>query len=113
MYPAIFHTKNAAKHFLTAVGDCIKGEKNNTYIVTSGLRDIMREIETAHYNCFGSTNILANFKMRYMDIVMIKHAFQNRVDTSTLRMPYELARYDDLFVLHHIIQIDMEIQIIL
>ena len=94
LYPAIFHTKNAAKHFLTAVGDCIKGEKNNTYIVTSGLRDIMREIETAHYNCFGSTNILANFKMRYHGHSYDQtRFFQSKLDTSTLRMPYELAKH--------------------
>lgn len=94
LYPSIFHTKNAAKHFLTAVGDCIKGERKNTYIVTSGLKDIMREIETAHYNCFGSTNILANFKMKYHGHSYANtRFFQSRLDTSTLRMPYDLSKH--------------------
>lgn len=94
LYPAVFHTKNAAKHFLTAVGDCIKGEKTNTYIVTSGLRDIMREIETAHYNCFGTTNILANFKLRYHGHSYEQtRFFQSKLETTTLRMPYDLAKH--------------------
>lgn len=94
LYPSIFHTKNAAKHFLTAVGDCIKGERQNTYIVTTGLKDIMREIETAYYNCFGSTNILANFKMKYHGHSYTNtRFFQSRLDTSTLRMPYELSKH--------------------
>uniref|UniRef100_A0A6C0LK14 Uncharacterized protein n=1 Tax=viral metagenome TaxID=1070528 RepID=A0A6C0LK14_9ZZZZ len=104
LYPAVFHTKNAAKHFLTAVGDCIKGEKTNTYIVTSGLRDIMREIETAHYNCFGSTNILANFKLRYHGhSYELTRFFQSKLDSNTLRMPHKLAKHmiDMLCVASH------------
>ena len=94
LYPSIFHTKNAAKHFLTAVGDCIKGDRTNTYIVTSALKDIMREIETAHYNCFGSSNILANFKMKYHGQNYANtRCFESKLDTSTLRMPYELSKH--------------------
>lgn len=65
LYPHFFHTKNAAKHFLVAVGDSINGKKNNTYIVPSALKPIIREIETTYYNCFGNSNILANFKLKY------------------------------------------------
>ena len=94
LFPSVFHTKNAAKHFLTAVGDCIKGERTNTYIVTSALKDIMREIETAHYNCFCSSSILANFKMKYHGHNYANtRFFQSKLETSTLRMPYELSKH--------------------
>ena len=94
LYPSIFHTKNAAKHFLTAVGDCIKGDRTNTYIVTSALKDIMREIELAHYNCFGSSNILANFKLKYHGHNYANtRFFQSKLDTSKLSMPYELSKH--------------------
>lgn len=109
LYPSIFHTKNAAKHFLTAVGDCIKGDRINTYIVTSALKDIMREIEMAHYNCFGSSNILANFKMKYYGHNYANTRFfqskldTSKLDTSKLRMPYELSKHmiDMLCVASH------------
>ena len=65
LHPYFFNTKNAAKHFLVAVGDSINGKKNITYIVPSSLKPIIREIETNYYNCFGNSNILANFKLKY------------------------------------------------
>lgn len=65
LYPHFFISKNAAKHFLVAVGDSIKGKKNNIYIAPSSLKPIIREIETNYYNCFGNSNILSNFKLKY------------------------------------------------
>lgn len=65
LYPIFFDTKTAAEHFLTAVGDSINGKKGNTYIVPVSLKNIMREIDTNYYNCFGNSNILANFKLKY------------------------------------------------
>lgn len=65
LYPALFLTKNAAKHFLIAVGDSIKGKKCNTYIVPPSLKWLIREIEGNYYNCFGNLNVLANFKLKY------------------------------------------------
>lgn len=94
LYPNIFHTKNAAKHFLTAVGDCIKGDRTNTYIVSTALKDIMREIETAYYNCFGSSNILANFKMKYHGHNYANtRFFQSKLYTTSLRMPHMLSKH--------------------
>lgn len=65
LYPHFFPSKNAAKHFIVAIGDSINGKKNNTYIIHSGLKQVLREIETTYYNCFGNSNILSNFKMKY------------------------------------------------
>ena len=63
--PHFFNTNPAAEHFLVAVGDSINGKKNTTYIVPSSLKNIIREIDTNYYNCFGNSNILANFKLKY------------------------------------------------
>lgn len=65
LYPSIFTSKNSAKHFLTSVGDSIRGDKTNTYIVPSELKDLIREIETVYYTHFGSASILSNFKLKY------------------------------------------------
>jgi hypothetical protein len=65
LYPHFFITKDAAKHFLVAVGDSIKGKKNNIYIAPSSLKPIIREIENNYYNYFGNSNILTNFKLKY------------------------------------------------
>ena len=65
LYPTIFTSKNSAKHFLTSVGDSIRGDKTNTYIVPSELKDLIREIETVYYTHFGSASILSNFKLKY------------------------------------------------
>lgn len=61
----IMITKNAAKHFLIAVGDAIHGNKEHTYIVPNGLKYILRGIESTYYNYFGISNILSNFKLKY------------------------------------------------
>ena len=65
LYPFVFVSKNSAKHFLAAVGDSIKGNRNNTYIVPSNLKDLIREIETVYYTHFGSASVLSNFKLKY------------------------------------------------
>lgn len=65
LYPNFFVSKNSAKHFLASVGDSIRGDKNNTYIVPSELKDLIREIETVYYTHFGSASILSNFKLKY------------------------------------------------
>lgn len=67
LYPNIFLNKNAAKHFLIAVGDSILSKKENIYIVPSSLKNIIREIETAYYKFFGISNVLSNFKLKYHD----------------------------------------------
>lgn len=65
LVPNIMITKNAAKHFLVAIGDAIHGNKDKTYIVPSALKYLLRGIETTYYNCFGISNILSNFKLKY------------------------------------------------
>lgn len=65
LYPNIFISKNSAKHFLAAVGDSIKGEKTNTFIVPPELKELIREIETIYYTHFGSASILSNFKLKF------------------------------------------------
>lgn len=63
--PCIMITKNAAKHFLVAVGDAMHGNKDKTYIVPTALKYLLRGIETTYYNYFGISNILSNFKLKY------------------------------------------------
>lgn len=65
LVPKIMITKNAARHFLVAIGDAIHGNKDKTYIVPSALKHLLRGIENTYYNCFGISNILSNFKLKY------------------------------------------------
>ena len=87
-YPAIFHSKSAAKYFLTIIGDCICGKKTNHlfYIISPYMKLILQEIA---YYCsahFGLGNIFQCFKYKFYDheykltrLVRTKH--KNYTDT--------------------------------
>lgn len=84
LYPNIFVNKNSAKHFLTAVGDSIRGDKCNNYIVPSELKDLIREIETVYYTHFGSASILSNFKLKYYAHDYAKCRFLQCIPTNSI-----------------------------
>ena len=65
LWPTCFSTRNGAKHFLTAVGDCIRGNRTLVYIIHPRLKELVAEIEHAHYAYFGGANILSSFKLKY------------------------------------------------
>ena len=60
-----FPSRNSAKYFLAAVGDCMKNDKTNTYIVSPSLRELVREIDQAYFTYIGSSTLLSNFKQKY------------------------------------------------
>lgn len=65
LYPRFLATRNAAKHFIVAIGDSIRSNKEQTYIIAAGLKSLIREIETVYYKDFGGSGLLSNFKLKY------------------------------------------------
>lgn len=65
MLSKFFPSRNSAKYFLTAVGDCMRNNKVNTYIIPSSLRELIREIDQAYFTYIGAFTLLSNFKQKY------------------------------------------------
>ena len=104
LYPTFLTTKNAAKHFLTAVGDSIRGNKEKTYIVPSILKSIIREIETVYFKDFGGTNVLGNFKLKYHGHDYKETRFFDcRSDITNITVSQDLSKHmlDLLCVAYH------------
>ena len=87
-YPAIFHSKSEAKYFLTIIGDCICGKKDNHlfYIISPYMKNILQEISYYCTEHFGLGNIFQCFKYKFYDheykltrLVRTKH--KNYTDT--------------------------------
>jgi len=62
---ALTHSNTASIHLLIAIGDSIKGNKTNSYIITPNLKGLIREVENEYYDYYGTSNILSNFKAKY------------------------------------------------
>lgn len=104
LYPTFLSSKNAAKHFLVAVGDSIRGHRDKTYIISSGLRSIVREIETVYFKDFGATSILGNFKLKYYGHDYKETRFFDcRSDICNSTVPQDLSKHmlDLLCVAYH------------
>jgi len=66
--PRYFSTRNAAKYFLTVLGDCILGKKvEYNYIGSPVLRPLMKGIEDCMYLQFGNVSTLTPIKLKYYD----------------------------------------------
>lgn len=63
--PLFFPTRGSAKHFLTLVGDSIKGSKSCTYIAPSCLKELIREVDQAYFTYLGSSTLLTNMKLKF------------------------------------------------
>ena len=104
LYPRFLTTKHAAKHFLVAVGDSIRGNKQNTYIIPSVLKSVVREIETVYFKDFGATNVLSNFKLKYHGHdYKDTRFFDCRMDAIDTTVPQDLSKHmlDLLCVAYH------------
>lgn len=94
MWPECFATRNGAKHFLTAVGDCLRGARSLIYIIHPKLRELVAEIEQAHYAYFGSANALASFKLKYHDHdYNMCRFFQTSQNHQQYRVTLDLSRH--------------------
>jgi len=94
LWPECFATRNGAKHFLTAVGDCLRGTRSLIYIIHPKLRELVAEIEQANYAYFGSAHALASFKLKYHDHDYTTcRFFQTTQSNQPYRVSLELSRH--------------------
>jgi hypothetical protein len=67
LVPSLFSTKDAAKHFLTVIGDILHKKKSYYYFIHSKtLTPIFKELSQECYKFFG-INLLNHFKFKYYE----------------------------------------------
>lgn len=73
LYPAFFTSKNAAKYFLTIIGDHILKKKTDlTFIISSKMRQFLDELESVSMSSIGINNISSKFVTKYHE----SHTFE-------------------------------------
>ena len=94
IYPSIFKSRNHAKYFLCVIGDCIlnKGTSKLIYLITSQLKDLVREITICSYTYFGIPNVFNCLKMKYYD-----HDYKSirllYTEDEKIKYPWNLSKY--------------------
>ena len=74
IYPAFFNSKNAAKYFLTVIGDNLLKKNNDlTFIVSQKMRQFLEEIENVAVSSIGNNNSAFKFVTKYHET----HNFKN------------------------------------
>jgi len=74
LYPAIFHSKNTAKYFLTIIGDNIlKKHSNNIILVSPKMKQIVNELDNVALSSIGFNNTTNNFMTKYHE----NHSYEN------------------------------------
>lgn len=73
LYPSIFESKNAAKYFLTIIGDNISRKKNDLiFLITPKMRQFLDELEDVSISSIGIGNISFKFVTKYHE----NHSFE-------------------------------------
>jgi len=68
IYPTFFISKNAAKYFLTVIGDNILKKNNNLiFLVSQKMKQFLNELENVALSSVGNSNTGNNFITRYHD----------------------------------------------
>ena len=66
LYPSIFTSKNAAKYFLTIIGDNIlKKNPNLIFLVTPQMKKLLIELDNNAFSSIGYGNTTCNFMTKY------------------------------------------------
>lgn len=74
LYPSFFSSKNAAKYFLTIIGDNIlKKNSDLTFMVTHKMRQFLDELEGVAMSSIGNGNVSYKFVTKYHET----HTFNN------------------------------------
>jgi len=74
LYPSFFSSKNAAKYFLTIIGDNILKKKSDlTFMVSQKMRQFLDELEGVAMSSIGNGNISYKFVTKYHET----HSFNN------------------------------------
>jgi hypothetical protein len=88
IYPTFFTTKNAAKYFLTVIGDNIlKKNTNLIFLVSLKMKQLLNELENVALSSIGNNNTGNNFITRYHEnysyencrLIKINENFSNDV----------------------------------
>ncbi len=70
LVPAFFSSRDAAKYFLTVVGDCLRGEgadKGLVHLTPPSLRDLVRSLSVEIFAHLGSSSALQSLKFKHHD----------------------------------------------
>lgn len=74
LYPSIFSSKNAAKYFLTVIGDNIlKKNTNLIFLVNPNMKQFLNELNDTSIISIGHNNIINNFMTKYHE----NHLYEN------------------------------------
>jgi hypothetical protein len=74
LYPAIFSSKNAAKYFLTIIGDNIlKKNSHIIFLVTPKMKQVLNELDNVALSSIGNNNTANNFMTKYHE----NHSYEN------------------------------------
>jgi hypothetical protein len=74
LYPAIFHSKNTAKYFLTIIGDNIlKKNPHLIFLVTTKMKQFLNELDDIAIASIGNSNTTNNFMTKYHE----NHSYEN------------------------------------
>jgi len=88
LYPAFFSSKNAAKYFLTIIGDNIlKKNQHLIFLVTQKMKQLLNEIDNVALSSIGNNNTSHNFMTKYHEnhtyencrLIKINETFSNEV----------------------------------
>lgn len=88
LYPAFFISKNAAKYFLTIIGDNIlKKNQHLIFLVSQNMKQFLNEIDNVSVSSIGNNNSTHNFMTKYHEnhtyehcrLIQINENFSNEV----------------------------------
>jgi hypothetical protein len=88
LYPTFFSSKNAAKYFLTIIGDNIlKKNQHLIFLVSQNMKQFLNEIDHAAISSIGNNNSTHNFMTKYHEnhpytscrLIQINETFSNDV----------------------------------
>ena len=74
LYPSFFSSKNAAKYFLTIIGDNIlKKNQNIIFLVSQKMKQFVNELDSVALASIGNNNTTNNFMTKYHE----NHSYEN------------------------------------
>ena len=106
LVPVFFPSKNAAKYFMTVIGDCLIGKNNiRVYIVHPATKQLIKEIIHYSYTYFGvSSTAFQCIKFKHHDHpYSLCRLINSNKDNDPISVPNELSRtfLDTLCVCAH------------
>lgn len=67
MYPAVFSSRDAAKHFLTILGDILNKKNTNYYFIGANSKRFIQELSLQCCTLFGIPSLTNVFKFKFYD----------------------------------------------